>query len=204
MVYIQLEKTDFEVLGFLVGRIGEEYSIKELAEKLKRPYVKVHSSIKRLSGKKIIKEAVKGKSHYCSFDYKENLGIACFVSSQKAREFLEKNKQIKIIIEEIDSHMKYPDYSLALFGSYAKGNAGNHSDIDLAILSSSEGKEEAERVINSIRRIYPQKIHSLEFTYKDFIEMLKAKEGNVGKEIIKNSIIFKGYEQFYQCRSIAE
>lgn len=204
MVYNKLEKTDFEVLGFLIENINNEYSIKEIAEKLKRTYVKVHNSIKRLSNKKIIKEIVKGKSHYCSISYKDNVDIVCFIKSQKTKDFLEKNKKISLIISNITTSMKSPDYILVLFGSYSKGNANKHSDIDIAVIISNQDKEKAERVMNSIKRLSNQKIHSLEFTYYDFIDMLKSKEANVGKEIVKNNIIFKGFEQFYDCMKLAE
>ena len=203
MTYLQLEKTDFEVLGFLIDNLEEEYSIKELSEEIKKPYVKVHNSIKRLAEKKIIKEIIKGKSHYCSVDYKNNIDVVCFINSQKARIFLEKNKKISIIISEIVSNIKFPDYSLVLFGSYAKGHPDKHSDMDIAVISCKEKKEETERVLNSIKKLSSIAIHSLEFSYEDFIEMIKSKEMNVGKEIVKNSIIFKGCEQFYESVRLA-
>lgn len=199
MVYLQLEKTDFEVLEFLIGNLFEKFSIKEIADKLKRPYVKIHKSIKRLENKKIINEEIKGKSHYCSIDYKNNIEVICFIDSQKTKEFLFKNKKIKLIIEDILEKIKIPDYTLLLFGSYAKGNADKNSDLDIAIISSREDKEEAGKIINSIKRLSSLEVHSLEFSYKEFIEMLKSKEMNVGKEIVKNHIILKGYEQFYNC-----
>ena len=204
MVFIQLEKTDFEVLSFLNKNIKEEYSIKEIAEKIKRPYVKIHNSIKRLANKKIIKEIIKGKSHYCSVDYKENIDVICFVNSQKTREVLEKNKKIKIIIQDIFNSIKFPDYTLIIFGSYAKGTSDKHSDLDMAIITSAENKEEAEQVMNSIKKLSSIEIHSLEITYKSFVEMLSSKDGNVGKEIVKNHIVLKGCEQFYECMRLAE
>lgn len=204
MVYMQLEKTDFEVLSFLISNMHEEYSIKELAEKLKRPYVKIHNSIKRLSTKGIIKEEVKGRSHYCSINYKYNPDIVCFINAQMAREFLIKNKKISLIVTEITNSIKSPNYSLAIFGSYAKGNPDKNSDVDIAIITPAENKEEAERTINHTKKFSPLKIHSLELTYKNFIDMLKSKEWNVGKEISKNHIIFKGCEQFYECIRLAE
>ncbi len=204
MVYIQLEKTDFEVLGLLIEDISQEYSIKDISNKLKRPYVKIHNSIKRLAKQGIIKEVIKGKSHYCSVDYKGNIDLVCFINSQKAKEFLRRNKKISIVISEIVSSIKFPNCSLVLFGSYAKGNADKHSDVDIAIITSDEDKEKAEKIMNSIKRLSSLEIHSLEFTYENLIEMLKSKENNVGKEIVKSSIIFKGCEQFYECRRLAE
>lgn len=204
MVYLTLEKTDFEVIGFLIENLDREYSIKEISEELKRPYVKIHNSIKRLSKKSIIVESIKGKSHYCSFDYRSNKDVACFIESQISKEFLKKNKKISLIIVDITKLIKSPDYSIVLFGSYAKGDIGKHSDVDVAIISSAEEKENAERVMNSIKRLFPLKVHSLEFSYNDFVEMLKAKELNVGKEIVKNHVIFNGYEQFYECIELAK
>ncbi len=204
MVYLQLEKTDFEVLGFLIENLDKEFSIKEIADRLKRPYVKIHSSIKRLNDKKIIKEEIKGKSHYCSVDYKNNINVVCFINSQKAKEFLQKNKKIKLIIEDITEKIKISDYTLLLFGSYAKGNPDKHSDLDIALINSSEDKKEIERVISSVKRLASLDIHHLEFSYKEFIEMLKSKEMNVGKEIVKNHIIFSGCEQFYNCLGLSK
>lgn len=200
MVYnITLEKTDFEILEFMLESIELEYSIKQLSNILKRPYVKIHKSIKRLAKSKIIKEIIKGKSHYCSMDYKNNVDVICFISSQMTRKFLEKNKKIKVLIEDILANITFPDYTLVLFGSFAKGSATKNSDIDIALITSSENKEKAERIMASIKRTASLNVHSFEFSYNDFIEMLKSKEVNVGNEIIKNSIIFKGYEQFYKC-----
>ena len=204
MVYLQLEKTDFEVLNFLIENFNKEFSIIEIAKTLKRPYAKVHGSINRLSDKKIIKEEIKGKSHYCSIDYKNNLDVVCFINSQKAKQFLLRNKKIKLVIEEIISSLKISSYTLILFGSYAKGNADKHSDLDIALITSSEDKEVAERVINSKKILSQIDIHSLEFSYKEFIEMLKSKDMNVGMEIVKNHIIFKGCEQFYDSMRLAE
>ena len=204
MVYIQLEKTDFEVLGFLIENLNKEFSIKEISEKLKKPYVKIHSSINRLFDKKIVKEEVKGKSHYCSIDYKNNIDVVCFINSQKVKEFILKNKKVRLIIDDVISSIKIPDYTLLIFGSYAKGSADKHSDLDIAVITSSEDNEEVGRVINSKKRSSSLDIHSLEFTYKEFIEMLKSKEMNVGKEIVKNHIILKGCEQFYDSMRLAE
>ena len=120
------------------------------------------------------------------------------------RRFLKSNKKIKLIVDEITRSVKTPNYSLVLFGSYAKGTADKHSDLDIAIITSSEDKEEAERAINTIKRLSSIEIHSIEFTFKNFIEMLISKENNVGKEIIKNPIIIKGAEQFHESINLSK
>ena len=204
MVYkFTLEKTDIEVLAFLIKNNDREYSIKEIAEKLKKTYVKAHNSVRRLSNNKVLQVKVMGKSHYCSIDFKNNLDIVCFVNSLMAKSFLDKHKKIKIIISNIQESIKLPDYMLLIFGSYAKGDESKTSDLDIAVMTSKENKEKIERAINSMKRLASLELHSLEFTYDEFIGMLKAKDNNVGKEIIKNSIIFSGCEQYYNCLELS-
>lgn len=204
MVYIKLEKTDMRILLYIVKDISKEYSIKELADQLKKPYVKVHSSIQRMIKRNIIKKKVLGKSHYCRFDYKNNLDIACFVESQKARDFTNNNKPVKIFLDNLKNKLTFPDYSLVIFGSFAKNTQIKNSDLDLAIITSKQNLRKTELIINALAKIINIQIHSVEFSYKDFIEMLKSKELNVAKEIIKNHIIIHGCEQFYESIDLSE
>lgn len=204
MVYTKLEKTDMKILGHMVKGVSREYSMKELADQLETPYVKIHSSIQRLANKNIIKKRVLGKSHYCSFDYKNNLDVACFTEAQRARDFADKNRHIKIFFDNVQENLAFPDYSLAIFGSYAKKTQTKNSDLDLAVITEKGDLEKAERTINALARTSNMKIHVVGFTYNDLIEMLKSKELTVGKEIINGHIILHGCEQLYECIRLSE
>lgn len=199
MVYVKLEKTDMKILSYMVNNINREYSIKELADHLKTPYVKIHASIQRLEQKKIIKKKILGKSHYCSFEYRNNLDIACFIEAQKAREFMDKNKRIRILMDNLKEELTIPDYSLIIFGSFAINMQTGKSDLDIAIISQKNDLEKAERTTNAIARTSNIKTHTISFTYNDFIKMLRSKELTVGKEILKHHVILHGCEQFYEC-----
>src|SRR3989344_4546052 len=63
------------------------------------------------------------------------------------------------------------DYLILVSGSYASGHFNKKSDMDLVI-------------------IIPNK--------KDFVEMLTDKKENYGKEIVKNKIILKNAQMFYE------
>lgn len=199
----KIEKTDFEILKFFIKNYAREFSIKEISDRLKRPYVKIHKSIKRLILKKIITEEIKGRSHYCRFDYKNNVDILCFINSLITRDFLTKNKLIKLLIANIKENITFPDYILLIFGSYAKGEETKESDIDICLIVNNENKEKAERIVKSIKGISNISIHSLEFSYSEFIDMLKSKSFNVAKEITKNNILLNGSEQFYNCINLS-
>lgn len=201
---MKLEKTDMKILTFMVRDIRKEYSIKQLADQLKTPYVKVHASIQRLLKKGILKKKIFGKSHYCSIDYKNSLDVVCFAEAQRARNFFEKRKEIKLLISNIEEKLPIPDYSLIIFGSFVENRVSKNSDLDIALITPQESLEKAGRVMNSITRTTPLKIHSIEFSYTDLIEMLKSKELTVGKEIAKNHIIIQGCEQFFECLRLSE
>lgn len=201
---MKFEKTDLKILEFLVKDINKEYSIKQIADLIKKPYVKVHSSIQRLIEKGIIEKRILGRSHYCKIDYKKNIDIVCFIESLKARRFLEKRKEIKIFIDSIKEKILLPDYSLVVFGSYAEGKEGKKSDLDIASITSKNQVKKISRVIDPLERISSLNVHQIEFSYDDFIKMLNSKEMNVGKEILKKHIIIHGSEQFYECVKLSE
>ena len=201
---MKLGKTDIAVLKLVVRNIDIEYSIKEIADNLKRPYVKVYQSVQKLLENKVLSRKVLGKSHYCKINYKRNLGIICFIESIRAGEFLDKNKEIKLLIENILNELSIPIYSLVIFGSYAQGTNKKNSDLDLALITSKKDLKKTEKVINNILRITSIKVHSVELTFSDFINMLKSKDITVGKEIMKNHIFVHGCEQLYECKKLSE
>ncbi|RLE41118.1 hypothetical protein DRZ77_00005, partial [Candidatus Woesearchaeota archaeon] len=91
--------------------------------------------------------------------------------------------------------IKNPFFICVVFGSYAKGTARKGSDLDLCVITN---EEKVDREINTILDITPFEIHYLKFSSDEFIKMLKTTEFNVGKGIVKNKIILKGIEEFYE------
>ena len=91
--------------------------------------------------------------------------------------------------------MKNPFFVFLVFGSYAKKNQKKGSDIDICLITDDK---KINSKIHQIIGLIPLDIHLLDFTVDDFIKMLKTKEDNVGKEIMKNNIILYGIENFYE------
>ena len=78
----------------------------------------------------------------------------------------------------------FPVQKVLLFGSWAKGTAGDESDIDVALISKSFSGDRFEdrRKIVPLRRIINNNIEPIPFTPHDF-EM----GGNLVEEIIQHS-----------------
>ena len=115
----------------------------------------------------------------------ENLYIAEF---QRKKELL-KSEIFQNISRKIDKS-KNPFLIVLVFGSSIKRL--NPNDIDICVISDHETKLEEELATLSYN------IDLNIFTTKEFIEMISLKTDNLGNEILKNNIILKGIESYYE------
>ena len=91
------------------------------------------------------------------------------------------------------------DYLILVTGSYAKANTNKKSDLDLVIIvPNKENIVSIQKLIENITILFVPEIHLHVFRKKDFIDMLKEKSENYGKEIVKNKIILKNARIFYE------
>ncbi len=89
-------------------------------------------------------------------------------------------------------------YILILFGSHAKGTSTKDSDIDVAVIVESEQtKKDILPLLETIKRRELIKIDYHVFERKEYLEMLKSEEENLGKQVDKYKQIYYGYEQYY-------
>jgi predicted nucleotidyltransferase len=105
-------------------------------------------------------------------------------------------KAIYSIIKEVSKKTSF--FSLIVFGSYAKKENKKGSDLDIVIIvEENRIIKEISPLIESIKRKEIINIDCQIFTSKEFIEMLNAEKENVGKEIIRNHIVFYNPYSFY-------
>ena len=93
-------------------------------------------------------------------------------------------------------------HSIILFGSYVKGTATKQSDIDLLFivdnLKDKKLREVIDRESASYQYTHNTKISPLITDIKEFKEMLKSKEFNVGKEVKESGVSLYGHELFWR------
>lgn len=119
------------------------------------------------------------------------------VENKRTKQFLDKNKEIKLISEDIKS-INYPFFISLIFGSIVKKTNTSKSDIDICIIS--DNKEKTSELISKLR-LLPLKLEIHNFSVKEFESMLKTKERNIAHEIIKENIILYGIENYYNLIS---
>jgi predicted nucleotidyltransferase len=147
-----------------------------------------HEKIKTLEKEGLIKTEKAGKALLCSLAKKYDEKI--YLAENLRRKELLKNKDFEIILKRFKEAKQ--NYILLLFGSYAKRTQTKHSDIDLLAIT------ENDKEIIEISETIPKKIHLTTTTYKNFINMIKLKDINVGNEAQKNNIILIGIEEYHR------
>ncbi len=176
------------LLQFFLSKKEEKFTIKKIAEALNFNYRIAYDRIMELEKEGLVKITKVGQSNWCELNHKFDYRI--FEAEYLRRRRIFKNKNFLIIHNHL-AELKFPFIAL-LFGSYAKGTANKHSDLDILTIGGDE------KEIQAALSILPDKIHLTAINYENFIHMAKSKEFTVVSEAIKNNIILVGIEEYYR------
>ncbi len=193
---INMRNKDAIIVRRLIERKNEELNILKLSTELRTDYKTVYSIIKRLEKESLVKLESFGQS--CRIKLISQVHPFIFEAEYARRRELLKNKNLLVMLNDFKNTLPSKCYILLIFGSYAKKTQTKNSDIDLMFIVP-DGKEELfEKSVHRVTRLLPLPIHYLVFSEKQFLDMVNAKESNVGKEALKNNIILYGIETFYE------
>lgn len=181
------------ILKLLLDKKEERFTIKKMAEALKINYRIAYEQAMKLEKDGLLKITKTGNSNICEFTSK--FGSKVFEAEYARRNELFKNKDFLIIHNRL-AELKFPFIAL-VFGSYAKGTANRHSDIDILAVGGDE------KEIQATISLLPDKIHLTTLNYENFINMAKTKEFTVVSEAIKSNVILMGIEEYYRLLSNA-
>jgi len=156
--------------------------IRGLAKDLNTNQTTIARKVKELANANIVDFQIQGKNK--TYFLKKTLEAKEFLlllEHNKLLEFLKKYPLLRNIIESIKNNNKIK--CAILFGSYAKQTAKKTSDIDIFIETNSLNLKQEIMLLDS----------------KLSIKTGKFKKDNLLiKEIIKNHIIIKGVERYYE------
>lgn len=164
----------------LLALLKKESHGRELAKQLNTSLTRIQSNLNQLRNINILDYKTQGKNHV--YFIKRNLTSKLYIlnaENYKLAKLLIKNSELEPIFQDL---IKTKTSLIILFGSYAKGTNKKDSDIDIYIDTTDQKvKNEAQ------------------FHHKLSIKIGKFnKEDLLIKEIIKNHIIIKGAEEFYE------
>jgi len=188
-------KIELKIVDFLARNIDKKFTINELSKAIKEYYSFVHRTVSKLVKDGVISKAKAGKAYLCTLNLEneKTLALIQLGEIEKRNEFYERNKEVKLILEDfVKSVETHPSVlSIILFGSYSKGNAAKESDIDVLILSKSSIN--IEKTTKEMYAKYGKEINPILMTTSDF---KKQKDKAVIKEIINSHHVLHGVENF--------
>ncbi len=173
------DNLELEIILFL---IKNKSHLREIARTLNESHSTILRKINGLVKENILDYKIEGKNKI--FFIKNNLKAKNYVYSSeiyKLSKLLKKYPELSIIFEDIKKNFKRG--MIILFGSYAKETSDKDSDIDVYLETKDNKIKNRIQDINSKIKIKTGKFDT---------------NSLLVKEIIKNHIIIRGVEEFYE------
>lgn len=195
-----------KIIKLFYDNLYAQFTINELANRTGISYSYVYRQVSDLKKKKIVIVEQRTRRNYCRPNY-ENPEVKTTlvdISNQITEDFLKKRSKIYLVVKRLLSVLpKKTDFnllSILLFGSLVKGTDFKKSDIDLFIIVSSKEKydETIDMECVALSKSFGVEINPIVSEPTNLLTMLKDKENNVGKEILKNKIVLFGAEKFWE------
>ena len=192
-----MAKNHSGIIKAILERQEEELNIAKISRYAGVDYKNTYNIIKDLEQKGLLSVRILGKTKIVVLNKKVH-PLIFEAEYERREELLKKNKDFKVLYTKL-SELNFP-FIVLLFGSYAKGKATQHSDIDLLIVC----EEKREQKIQEVLDLFPLNIHPTFTNFEDFMLMPKRKDFNVVSEAVKKNIILTGIEDYYRLIKNAE
>ncbi|MBM3233023.1 hypothetical protein FJZ18_02560 [Candidatus Pacearchaeota archaeon] len=195
-----LTKTQIEILKLFVSQIDKRFSIKEIAEKLKKPYPLIHRSIRDLLGNNYL---IKDEKRLISLNYRKNHQELSYIEALRSRQALDKDKILSLFTQDVRSRLNLDFFVLLIFGSYVEKS--NPRDIDvLLIIENEERILEIEKTIQNIASQFTKNFEIQVISSKSAHEMVSKREKiNILNESLNKHLLLFGAENYYRMVSNA-
>ena len=158
---ILLKKPIFAILNFIFSNSTREFYEKKVAENTKISVGACNKYMKKLSEIGFLKVEKKGKMNFYRLN-RENILV----------------KQLKIIftldsplVSEIKEKTKEERTEIFLYGSFARGEDVEDSDLDVLLITTMEKYNEISSNLRKIGEKYKKRISIAHFTRDDWIKM---------------------------------
>jgi len=164
----------------------KESHVRGIAKIINQPHANISRALNTLLKENIVDFKIQGKNK--TFFLKKNtktLNYIYIAEHYKLLKLIKKHSHLSVLFDSILS--KTRTKLIILFGSYAKSSAKKESDIDIYIKTNKKTTQEKIEDINS----------------KISVKIGKFDKNNLLiKEIIKDHVILRGVEYFYEKNKI--
>jgi len=200
-----MEQVD-EIINIFYDNPTKVCSINEISKLLSWPYGSTYNYVQSLIKEGVLSSFPKGRANLCSLNLESQKAIELLsiISIPKKDAFSKKEVILSKALDELTNKIreitKHNILTIILFGSIVKRSAREKSDVDLFFICSSKDKydEVIENECNILRMSYGRDIEPIIAEPVMYINMLREKGENVGKQILKNKIIFYGANKYWE------
>ena len=193
-----LTKKQIEILSHF--NLFEEITFKQLKNRSgQKSNNLIQTAIQAFKEENLVTEKKTGNVSTFKLDLNsKTLKYLTLINEYKIRE---KNLPLQII-KKFEPKKITPFFILLVFGSYAKQTMKKESDLDIALIVDNETvKKKVTPYIRSIERKEIISIDSHVITKEEYTEMITSDYENLGKQIFKNNLVIKGYEEFIELNN---
>jgi len=189
-----LTKTQLKIMQLFVSQITKRFSLRGVGKALNMHQALTYRASKGLIENKLI---VSDGDNYI-LNYKKNHQELAYFEYLRSKEYINKNKNMFLLKEDIVNKFPYGYFVLAVFGSAVISKTPKDIDM-LVIIEKTEDIETAEKALYNITRNYTLKLHTLVISFESVFEMLGSRdEKNVMNEVLNKHFILYGAELFYK------
>jgi len=188
ILWSKMVNETLQILTLLIGNQEEVFSIRKISRLRDINYKSAYKAVHALEQKGLARLQRIGNTITCSFTQKFDEMV--FHAESMRRDELLRNKDFLVLHNRLDA-LPFPFIAL-LFGSYAKGTATKHSDIDILTIGGDQ------KEIKATLSLLPDKIHLTPVAYQDCMAMAKSREFTVVSEALKKNVILLGIGEYYR------
>ncbi|MEK6835105.1 MAG: nucleotidyltransferase domain-containing protein [Nanoarchaeota archaeon] len=174
-------KIEIKILRLLVRYENKEFTSRELAKLANTSHTSVLRIINNLESNNVVRKEFYSGAHKIKINKESYLyGLIKEIFN---KEINTKNELVKDLRAILPKNI----ISAALYGSIARQEENEKSDIDLLIITNKKFKEQ----INNIKDKYGNNLHSIQLTLNEFKKEAKRKIGYI-KDLLKDYVLIKG------------
>jgi len=191
MEQYNINQTTLRILGLYASDYKKSLHLREIARETKVDVKAVQLQLKRLEKRNIFSSITKGRNreYYLNLSNSISKYYMILAETFASLSYLGKNFLIKKVIDEIGNHI---EGTIILFGSFAKGEASETSDIDLFVVTE---KRLDRSIFMKAGNLISRETTVRSSTRRQFLKGLENGDALV-REVISNHVVLKGIDQF--------
>jgi len=188
-----INQTTLRILGLFSSDYRKAIHIREIARDIQIDVKAVGIQLNRLEKANVLSSALRGRNKEYQLNLSNPVTMFYIILAEVFVSiiYLGNNFLVKKLTSEIANKI---EGTIILFGSFARGEATEESDIDLFVISEKKADAEA---VSEVGRLMGREINMKSTGKKQFLNGLMENDPLI-KEVVSSHIVIKGVDQLVE------